>query len=149
MISGVVLDIILCYILDGFMWPSEWRDRTLDKLIFIVDDNEVNLTAGAAALDGEYRVLTMPSAKMMFDLMELKNQMPDLILLDVEMPDMNGLLALAELKKRDKWADIPVVFLTGWADDGLESDAYEIGAHDMVGKPFKPDELLECVRKYL
>lgn len=121
----------------------------MDKLVFVVDDNEVNLTAGAKALENDYRVLTMPSAKMMFDLMELKNQVPDLILLDVEMPDMNGLLALAELKKREKWADIPVVFLTGWADDGLESDAFDIGAHDMVGKPFKPDELLACVKKYI
>ena len=121
----------------------------MSKLVFIVDDNEVNLTAGAVALEDEFEVLTMPSAKKMFDLMELYNKEPDLILLDVEMPDMNGLQALAELRKREKWQHIPVVFLTGWADEGLESDALEIGADDMLGKPFKPEELLECVRKYI
>jgi len=147
--QGVVLAIILCYILSGFLLLFEWRYITLDKLIFIVDDNEVNLTAGAAALEDEFRVLTMPSAKKMFDLMELQNQVPDLILLDVEMPDMNGLIALSELRKREKWENIPVIFLTGWADDGLESDALDIGADDMVGKPFDPAELLACVRKYI
>jgi len=123
--------------------------KIMSKLVFIVDDNEVILTAGAAALEDEFQVLTMPSARKMFDLMELHNKRPDLILLDVEMPEMNGLQALAELKKREKWEDIPVVFLTGWADDGLESDALDIGAHDMMGKPFDPDALLDCVRKYI
>jgi len=119
----------------------------LDKLIFIVDDNEVNLTAGAAALEDEYQVMTMHSAKKMFDLIELYNKIPDLILLDVEMPEMNGIDAIFELKKREKWKNIPVVFLTAWADDGLQDDVENLGAHDMIGKPFDPDELLECVRR--
>ena len=121
----------------------------MKKLIFIVDDNEVNLTAGAAALDGEYDVLTMSSAKKMFDLIELHNKIPDLILLDVEMPDMNGLDAIHELKKRDKWKNIPVVFLTGWADNGLHIDVEDMGALDMIGKPFEADALLDSVRKYI
>jgi len=121
---------------------------TVEKTVFIVDDNEVNLTAGAAALEGEYKVQTMTSAKKMFDLIELFHQIPDLILLDVEMPVMNGLDAIVELKKREKWSSIPVVFLTGWADEGLQVDAEDLGAHAMISKPFDPDELLECVRKY-
>jgi len=119
------------------------------KVVFIVDDNEVNLTAGAAALESEYEVLTMLSAKKMFDLIELYNKIPDLILLDVEMPDMNGLEAIVELKKRDKWRSIPVVFLTGWADDGLQVDAEDLGALDVIGKPFEPVALLESVKKYI
>ena len=121
----------------------------MEKVVFIVDDSEVNLTTGAEALEGEYKVLTMPSAKKMFDLIELFNQIPDLILLDVEMPEMNGLEAIVELKKRDKWRNIPVVFLTGWADDGLQVDAEDMGALDVIGKPFDPDALREVVRKYI
>ena len=118
------------------------------KKVFIVDDNETNLVTCAKALEDEYDVQTMPSAKKMFDQIELFNQIPDLILLDVEMPDMNGLDAIHELKKREKWRGIPVVFLTGWADEGLQVDAEDLGAHAMISKPFDPDELLECVRKY-
>jgi len=118
------------------------------KLIFIVDDNSVNLTAGADALEDEFEVLTMSSAKKMFDLIELSNKIPDLILLDVEMPDMNGLDAIHELKKREKWKNIPVVFLTGWADTGLHIDTEDMGAIDMIGKPFEPEALLERVKKY-
>ena len=121
----------------------------MKKVVFIVDDNEVILTSGAAALEGEYDVLTMSSAKKMFDLMEVFNKKPDLILLDVEMPDMNGLEAIVEIKKREKWRGIPVVFLTGWADDGLQVDVEDLGASDIIGKPFDPDALLECVGKYV
>ena len=121
----------------------------MEKVIFIVDDSEVNLIAGAGALEGKYKVMTMLSAKKMFDLIELYNHIPDLILLDVEMPDMNGLEAITELKKREKWRSIPVVFLTGWADDGLQVDVEDMGALDMIGKPFEPEALLECVEKYI
>ena len=121
----------------------------MEKLVFIVDDNEANLAAGAAALEGEFRVLTMSTAKKMFDLIELFNQIPDLILLDVEMPVMNGLEAIVELKKREKWRGIPVVFLTGWADDGLQIDAEDLGALDMIKKPFDPVELKNTVGKYI
>ena len=121
----------------------------MKKLVFIVDDNEVNLTAGVEALEDEYEVLTMLSAKKMFDLIELFNKIPDLILLDVEMPVMNGLEAIVELKKREKWRNIPVVFLTGWADDGLQVDAEDLGAHDVIGKPFDPVALSECVGKHI
>ena len=120
----------------------------MKKLIFIVDDNEANLSAGAAALEDEFDVLTMSSAKKMFDLIELNNKIPDLILLDVEMPEMNGLDAIHELKKREKWKSIPVVFLTGWADNGLHIDVEDMGAIDMIGKPFEPDTLRERVKKY-
>ena len=121
----------------------------MEKVVFIVDDNEVNLTTGAAALEGEFKVHTMTSAKKMFDMMELHKQIPDMILLDVEMPDMDGMQAISELKKRDKWSHIPVLFLTAWADDGLKSDGRELGALAMIGKPFETDELLTAVRKFM
>jgi len=122
---------------------------TVKKMVFIVDDNEINLIAGKSALDSEYNVIAMLSAKKMFDIIELQNKIPDLILLDVEMPNMNGLDAIHELKKREKWKSIPVIFLTAWADEGLHFDAVELGALDVIGKPFDPDALVEVVRKYI
>ena len=64
------------------------------------------------------------------------------------MPEMNGFDAIFELKKRKKWKDIPVVFLTGWCDDGLRADAINNGAFDIIGKPFESEELLACVNMF-
>jgi len=118
----------------------------MEKLIFIVDDNDANLTMAASALEKDYRILTMPSAQKMFSLLEKKQ--PDLILLDIEMPDMNGLEAIVILKENPKWKEIPVIFLTGWKDDKMLSTAMSSGALEVIYKPIVPSILLDCVKKY-
>jgi len=117
------------------------------KLIFIIDDNDANLTVAARALEDEYRILTMASAQKMFSLLEKKT--PDLILLDVEMPDISGIEAAVRLKENPQWKDIPVLFLTSYRDEKLLSDAEKSGALEVINKPFEPAELLECVKKYI
>ena len=119
----------------------------MQKLLFIVDDNDANLTVAALALEEEYRVLTMPSAEKMFSLLEKK--CPQLILLDIEMPEMNGLEAIAGLKANPQWKDIPVIFLTGWVDEDLLSRALKLGAVEVIQKPIIPPALLNCVKKYV
>ena len=118
----------------------------MQKLVFIIDDNDANLTVAASALEGEYRVLTMPSAQKMFSLLEKKK--PDLILLDVEMPEMSGLEAAVRLKENRQWKDIPVLFLTGYRDEKLLTEAENSGVLEVINKPFNPSELLERVKKY-
>jgi putative two-component system response regulator len=88
------------------------------KKIFIVDDNLVNLTAGKDILRDKYKVYPAINAEIMFDLLE--NIIPDMILLDIEMPEMDGYEAIRRLKANPAWADIPVVFLTAKADVGSE-----------------------------
>ncbi|MCL2805825.1 MAG: response regulator [Treponema sp.] len=117
----------------------------MQKLVFIVDDNDANLTMAASVLEVEYQVLTMPSAQKMFLLLEKKN--PDLILLDIEMPDMTGLEAIVKLKENPKWKEIPVVFLTGWVDEKVIAGALEAGALEVIGKPIVPSVLLDGIRK--
>ena len=119
----------------------------MQKLLFIVDDNDTNLTAAALALEEEYRVLTMPSAEKMFSLLEKKR--PQLILLDIEMPEKNGFEAIAGLKANPQWKDIPVIFLTGWVDENLLSRASESGALEVIQKPIVPPALLNSVKKYV
>jgi len=118
----------------------------MQKLIFIVDDNDANLTLAASSLEAEFRVLTMPSAKKMFAVIEKK--LPDLILLDVEMPEMDGFEALAKLKGSPQWKEIPVLFITGYNDKNLKTDAIKAGALEVFNKPIVPAALLECVKKY-
>ena len=116
------------------------------KLVFIVDDNDVNLTMAASALEAEYEVLTMRSAQRMFSLLEKKKA--DFILLDIEMPEMSGFEAIAKLKENPQWNDIPVLFLTGLSDEKLLSDAKKAGVLDVITKPFVPSELLTFVKNY-
>ena len=117
------------------------------KTIFIVDDSDTNLIMAETALESKYRVMTMPSAAKMFSL--LKRLIPDLILLDIEMPDMNGLDALKKLKSVSSWVDIPVVFLTGRSDTEAEVQGFELGAVDFITKPFSESVLVNRIKTHL
>ena len=116
-------------------------------LVIIVDDNLANLKLGKMALASLYDVFTIPSAEKMLDL--LKRKLPSLILLDIDMPDMDGYEAIKLLKDNPKTANIPVIFLT--ALDQLENElkGLGLGAVDYVAKPFQPDLLRQRVKLHL
>jgi len=115
------------------------------KTIFVVDDNNVNLSSADKALSGNYHVFTMQSSSQMFTL--LKDVKPDLILLDILMPDMDGLETLKFLRSIN--ADIPVIFLTSQNDDLTESLCFEMGAVDFIPKPFSFPVLLNRIKSHL
>ncbi len=115
--------------------------------IFIVDDTDTNLTKAKQALEDKYRVLTMPSASKMFALLE--KIIPDLILLDIEMPEMDGFTALKKLKENKWTAKIPIVFLTAQADATTEIQGFELGAVDFITKPFSRPVLLNRIAGHL
>jgi CheY-like chemotaxis protein len=119
----------------------------MQKLIFVVDDNDANLLATAAVLDEDYLVLTMPSAKRMFEVLGKKR--PDLILLDIEMPEINGHEAIVTLKENPELKDIPVLFLTGWIDDELIAKSLGLGALEVIEKSTMQENLLRKVTEYL
>jgi len=118
----------------------------MNKLVFVVDDNDSNLTMAALALEKDFKVLTIPSALKMFSVLEKK--LPDLILLDIEMPDMTGLEAYEKLKENPQWKDILVIFLTGHEEGAVLSKARESGAVDVIQKPIVASVLLNCVKKH-
>ncbi|GHV41462.1 hypothetical protein AGMMS49546_17390 [Spirochaetia bacterium] len=117
------------------------------ELIMLVDDNPANLRAGKNVLSGEYNVFTAPSAEKMFGLLE--NNKPALILLDIEMPEMNGYEALKVLKEKRETRDIPVMFLTGKTDTSDELDGLNLGAIDYITKPFVPSLLMKRIEVHL
>ncbi|GHS90064.1 response regulator [Synergistales bacterium] len=117
------------------------------KTIFVVDDNSSNLVAAQQALEGSYKTLTIPSAEKMFKLLE--KIVPDLILLDIEMPEMNGFTALEKLKSFDKYKRIPVIFLTANFDAEVEVKGFELGAIDYINKPFSAPVLLKRLETHL
>ena len=119
----------------------------MQKTIFVVDDNDTNLSRAEEALEDQYRVMTLPSAEKMFALLEKVT--PDLILLDIEMPEIDGFEALQQLKSTASQEDIPVMFLTSMTDAAVEARGFELGVVDFVTKPFSAPVLLNRIKTHL
>jgi putative two-component system response regulator len=115
--------------------------------IFLVDDNPINLNAGKTALQDKYTVVTIPSGDKL--LLLLQKITPDLILLDVEMPGMNGYDVIKELKANPQTAEIPVIFVTGKSEVEDEFMGLSLGAVDYIAKPFSPPLLLKRIELHL
>ncbi|MFP3155072.1 response regulator [Lachnospiraceae bacterium ZAX-1] len=115
--------------------------------ILIVDDNIANLRIAKNALSDIYDVYTMPSASKMFEFLE--SNMPDMILLDIDMPQMDGYEAIKILKANPKRQAIPVIFLTGKSDSQSEIEGLSMGAIDYISKPFMPPLLRKRIEVHL
>jgi len=117
------------------------------KTIFIVDDNDTSLMAARNALDSTYKTFALPSAAKMFKLLEKIT--PDLILLDVDMPETDGFQAMSVLKADVKLKSIPVVFLTAKNDAESEIHGFEMGALDFINKPFSAPVLIRRIETHI
>jgi putative two-component system response regulator len=115
--------------------------------IILVDDNMASLTMGRNMLKTFYEVYPAPSAEKMFEI--LKNISVDLILLDIDMPGMNGYDAIKKLKADERFVDIPVIFLTAKTDKDSELEGFDLGAMDYVSKPFSAPLLLKRIETQL
>jgi len=117
------------------------------KTIFMVDDSDTSLQIAKKALEHQYRVLTMLSGLKMFSLLEKIT--PDLIILDIQMPGIDGFETLQMLKSKPLYADIPVMFLTSYSDDEIEAKGFEMGVVDFISKPFSAPVLLNRIKTQL
>jgi CheY-like chemotaxis protein len=122
----------------------------LVKKIFVVDDKTdliYSVKQGLEEIDSNISVVGIESAKKCLE--KLKNkEIPDLILLDIMMPDMNGWEMLGMLKENDSWRSIPVIFLTARTDK-IAKKAGEFLAEDYVEKPFKIEDLRQRIYRVL
>jgi len=119
----------------------------MQKTIFVVDDSTTNLATAEKALENQYLAITLSSADKMFRI--LGKMTPDLILLDIDMPGMNGFEAMKRLKEGGLYAEIPVIFLTGMMDNDTEAQGIALGAVDFIVKPFSVPVLLSRIKKHL
>lgn len=109
--------------------------------ILIIDDDVAVSTMVKCTLEHKYDVATTTSALSAFKY--LSDNKVDLILLDINMPQMNGIEALGEIKKRHP--DITVIMLTAYASDENKNKAGMLGAYGFITKPFDVDEFREYV----
>lgn len=116
--------------------------------VLIVDDNVVNSKLASFALKkGGYDAVEVASGQQALDY--LNTSIPELILLDVEMPQMNGFEVMEILQNDDRYKDIPVIFLTGNSDRDTEVRCFVNGAQDFISKPFAADVVLQRVNRTL
>ena len=118
-----------------------------EELILLVDDDPGNLKHAQTILGEEFRISATTSGKMAVSLLD--RIIPDLILLDVNMPEMDGFQTLAAIREKEGGENIPVVFLTADSDASTETRCFEAGAMDFVAKPFVPQVLVSRVRRIL
>ncbi|WP_263368222.1 PP2C family protein-serine/threonine phosphatase [Edaphobacter bradus] len=118
------------------------------KTVLLVDDEPANIQIVNSILKDSYKTrIATNGAKAL----ELANQAPppDLILLDVMMPEMDGYEVCSRLKLADHTRDIPVIFLTGQTEIAEETKGFEVGAVDYIHKPFSPAIVQARVRTHL
>ena len=118
------------------------------KTVLVVDDSPANLQIVNSILREDYKIRIATSGADALDLMKVK-PLPDLVLLDVMMPDMNGYEVCGILKATPEARDIPVIFLTGKTEADDETKGFEVGAVDYVHKPFLPAVVRARVHTHL
>lgn len=116
--------------------------------ILVIDDTPDNLSLISGLLKHNYRTKVANSGEKALKYLEA-NENPDLILLDIIMPDLSGYDVLALLKANEKTRDIPVVFLTAMSSPEDEKKGLEMGAVDYITKPISPPILLARIKTQL
>lgn len=115
--------------------------------ILVADDQPANLMLLYQLLSNEYELLAATGGEQALAL--CRQELPDLVLLDVVMPDVDGLEVCRRMKRDDDLAAIPVVFVTAGTSDTQENACWEAGGADFVHKPVNPNTLRRRVRSHL
>jgi PleD family two-component response regulator len=117
------------------------------KKIILVDDVNFSLISTTSRLEKHYDIYPANSAEKMFEILE--RILPDLILLDINMPDIDGFEAIQRLKSLRHLSRIPVIFLSGKSDKSSIIKGLSLGAADFMTKPFTDTELIDCIEMQL
>lgn len=117
----------------------------MKKTVLVIDDDKSNLIMAQRLLSDEYRVAAVNSGEKGFEYLE-KND-PSLILLDIQMPQMNGFEVMEKLRAHETWCKIPVIFLTADKSSETEEKCFDMGAVDYIGKPFVPQIMRKRVMR--
>jgi two-component system cell cycle response regulator DivK len=122
--------------------------RQMSKTVLIVEDNELNMKLFHDLLDVHgYRTLQTRNG---IDALKLaREQQPDLILMDIQLPEVSGLEVTKWLKDDDQLRDIPVIAVTAFAMNGDEERIRQGGCEAYLSKPISIDAFLDTVRRYL
>jgi len=119
----------------------------MKQMILVVDDSELNLRLAEEILSPQYEVHCVKSG--MLALEYLKKRIPDLILMDLHMPQMNGFEVIEFIHKEDEWKDIPIIMLTADNNRETELHGFQVGVMDFIAKPFVAEIMLQRISRIL
>jgi DNA-binding response OmpR family regulator len=120
----------------------------MPKKILVIDDEPMVIKMATDALEARgFAVVSAPNGYE--GLIAARAEQPDLILLDIEMPDLNGHEVLARLSKDDRTKNIPVIHLSAVGDFDKQLQAMQEGSKDYITKPIRPAELADRVETFL
>lgn len=115
--------------------------------VLVVDDERLMVRLLSLTLPGTFEIVEAHDGKEALKMAERHH--PDLILLDLNMPEMDGFTVLSNIRKTDGIAMTPVVVVTGRKNDDDREFMMQLGANAYLTKPFSPSQLLETVNKIL
>ena len=115
------------------------------KKILVVDDSKISLKTIDNILSDKYETVIVKSGAKALEILEKTTF--NLVLLDLQMPDMDGHEVCKKIKSNEKTKDMPVIFLTATTDIRNQREAIAEGAIDFINKPVKPEVLLEVIEK--
>jgi len=118
------------------------------KKILVVDDEPLNINILVELLKGEYKIMAAKNGKQALKAAASANT-PDLILLDIMMPDMDGYEVCRLLKADEQTKDIPVIFISAMNETLDETKGFDVGAIDYITKPISPAILKAKVHTHL
>ena len=134
-----------------FFFPfacQRWRDSMSDKTVLYVEDNEYNLKIVRQLLGRtSYRLIEAVDGQLGVE--TALRELPDLILMDIQLPKLSGLEATRRLRADPKTAGIPIIVITSFALSGDDLKAKDAGASAYLAKPYSPRELLQMIRKFV
>lgn len=119
--------------------------KNMKHKIIVVDDDKLNLILATRLLSQSYEVITLHSGAELFNTLE--DLTPTLILLDIQMPEMDGFEVIKKLKTNENLNKIPVIFLTADRSENTERECFEQGAVDFITKPFVPAIMQQRVKR--
>ena len=117
------------------------------KTILVVDDDKLNLNNAMKILSPTHKVVPVPSGKMALNY--LGKNIPDLILLDVLMPEMDGFEVMSQIRANSEWTDIPVIFLTADVSPQTCEKGGMLGATGFMAKPLEADRMISGVESVI
>nr|CRH07398.1 putative two-component hybrid sensor and regulator [Candidatus Magnetococcus massalia] len=119
-----------------------------EPIVLVVDDEPANIDLIKGILPTTYKVKVAINGERALKIVQ-KTPAPDLVLLDVMMPDMDGYAVCQAIKESPATAAIPVLFITGTITETIEQRAQEVGAAGILAKPIDPAQLQATVASHL